>query len=223
MQALRSSSPTNLLSSLLKSFALYNTNPTPNSYHFIIKTLIKTSQSHHIPPILHHLEKFETFETPQSILIDLIEFYGVKNEFQKAIELFFRSPDFRCTPTVDSLNCLLSVLCRRKQGLEVVPQVLLKSRLLNIRLEESSLVILIKALCEFKNPKNAIALLRHMVDHDIDVDGRSFSLILLTLCQQKNLECDEVMGLLEEMKRLGFCLDGKDWVNVMCQYLVVAV
>ncbi|KAI3714362.1 hypothetical protein L1987_72961 [Smallanthus sonchifolius] len=218
MQALRhqaSSSPVNLLSSLVESFALYNCDPTPNSYHFVIKTLIKTSQSHHIPSVLYHLEKFEKFETPESILIDLIEFYGERNEFQKAIDVFFRLPDVRCTPSVDSLDCLLSVLCRRKEGLEVVPQVLLKSRLLNIRLEESSFAILIKALCKFKKPKNAIGLLHHMVDHDIDIDHRSFSLILFTLCQQNYSECGEVMGLMEDMKQLGFCLDRTDWGNVI--------
>ncbi|KAK9054894.1 hypothetical protein SSX86_025973 [Deinandra increscens subsp. villosa] len=218
MQALRnqaSSSPINLLSSLVESFALYNCDPTPNSYHFVIKTLIKTSQSHHIPSVLSHLEQFEKFETPESILIDLIEFHGQKREFQKAIELFFRSPNFRCTPSVDSLNSLLSVLCRRKEGLHVVPQVLLKSRLLNIRLEDSSFAILIEALCKFKNPKNAIGLLHHMVDHDIDIDDGSFSLILSTLCQQNNLECNEFIDLLEEMKKLGFCLNRTDWGNVI--------
>ncbi|KAD0001315.1 hypothetical protein R6Q59_018359 [Mikania micrantha] len=218
MQALRhqaSSSPINLLSSLVESFALYNCDPTPNSYHFVIKTLIKTSQSHHISSVLNHLEKFEQFETPESILIDLIEFHGVRNEFQKAIEIFFRSPNFRCTPTVDSLNCLISVLCTRKEGLEIVPQVLLKSRLMNIRLEESSFAIFIRALCRYRKPKSAIGLLHHMFDHNFDIDGRSFSLILLTLCQQNDLECDEVMGLLEELKKLGFRLDRTDWGNVI--------
>lgn len=220
MQALRqqassSSSSVNLLPSLINSFALYNCEPTPNSYHFVIKTLIKTSQSHNIPPVLDHLEKIEKFETPESIFTDLIELHGQNNEFQEAIDLFFRLPNFRCTPSVDSLNCLLSVLCKRKEGLGVVPQVLLKSRLMNIRLEESSFCILIKALCRFKKPKNAISLLYHMVDHDIDIDHGSFSLILLTLCQQNDLKRDELTGLLEEMKKLGFCLDRTDWVNVI--------
>ncbi|KAJ0681285.1 putative tetratricopeptide-like helical domain superfamily [Helianthus annuus] len=142
MQALRtqasSSSSVNLLSSLTESFALYNCNPTPNSYHFILKTLIQTSQFHQIHSVLNHLEKNEKFETPESIFIDLIQFYGRKNEFQEAIELFFRIPNFRCDVSVDSLNCLLWVLCRRKEGLQIVPQVLLKSRLINVRLEASS-------------------------------------------------------------------------------------
>ncbi|KVH90370.1 pentatricopeptide repeat-containing protein At2g38420, mitochondrial [Cynara cardunculus var. scolymus] len=219
MQALRhqasSSSSINLLSSLVNSFALYNCDPTPTAYRFAIKTLIKTSQSHHIPPLLHHLQTFEKFETPESVLIDIIEFHGENNEFQEAIDLFFRLPTFRCIPSVDSLNCLLSVLCKRKEGLGVVPQVLLKSRLMNIRLEESSFVILIEALCRFKKPKNAIGLLYHMVDHDIDIDQRSFSLVLLTLCQQNDLKSNEVMSLLEEMTKLGFCLEKTDWGNVI--------
>ncbi|KAL4562945.1 hypothetical protein LXL04_026976 [Taraxacum kok-saghyz] len=220
MQALRqqassSSSSANLLSSLINSFALYNCDPTPNAYHFVIKTLIKTSQSHYIGSVLYHLEKVEKFETPETIFTDLIEFHGENNEFQEAIDVFFRLPDFRCTPSVDSLNCLLSVLCKRKEGLGVVPQVLLKSRLMNIRLEESTFCILIKALCRFKKPKNAISLLYHMADHEIDIDHGSFSLILSTLCQQFDLERNEVTKLLEEMKKLGFCLDRTDWVNVI--------
>ncbi|KAF5759579.1 putative tetratricopeptide-like helical domain superfamily [Helianthus annuus] len=210
MQALRtqasSSSSVNLLSSLTESFALYNCNPTPNSYHFILKTLIQTSQFHQIHSVLNHLEKNEKFETPESIFIDLIQFYGRKNEFQEAIELFFRIPNFRCDVSVDSLNCLLWVLCRRKEGLQIVPQVLLKSRLINVRLEASSFVILVEALCRFNKPVHAIGLL---------VDRASFSLILRTLCQQNTLECDHVMGLVEEMKKLGFCFDGTDWGNVI--------
>ncbi|KAF4373679.1 hypothetical protein G4B88_029629 [Cannabis sativa] len=46
-------------------------------------------------------------------------------------------------PSALSLNSLLLVLCRRNQGLKLVPCVLMKSRVLNIRLEESSFEILI--------------------------------------------------------------------------------
>lgn len=175
MQALRhqassSSSNNNLLFSLINSFSLYKCTPTPNSYHFVIKTLIKTSQSHHIPSVLNHLEKDEKFQTLESIFIDLITLHGQKNQFQQAIDIFFRLPNFRYTPTVDSLNCLISVLCNRKQGFQLIPLVLLKSRSMNIRLEDFTFTILIKALCRFNNPENAIALLYHMVDHDIDRD-----------------------------------------------------
>ncbi|KAI3708128.1 hypothetical protein L2E82_37208 [Cichorium intybus] len=104
MQALRqqassSSSPVNLLPSLINSF----------------------------PPVLDHREKIEKFETPESIFTDLIELHGQNNEFQEAIDLFFRLPNFRCTPSVDSLNCLLSVLCKRKDYL-ILDEVVLVGR-----------------------------------------------------------------------------------------------
>ncbi|XP_071722301.1 uncharacterized protein [Rutidosis leptorrhynchoides] len=206
----------NPLTSLINSFNLYNSTPTPNSYHFILKTLIKTPlQSHHIHSVLNHLQKFETFETPESIFIDLIEFYGTNGMFQEAVDLFFRLPDFRCVATVDSFNCLLSVLCKRKEGFRAVPQVLLKIRLMNVRVEGSSFAILIKALCRFKKPLNAIGLLYHMVDDEIEIDQRCFSLILSMLCRVNDVACDEVLRLFEEMKKLGFCVGMSDWENVI--------
>nr|XP_043621133.1 pentatricopeptide repeat-containing protein At2g38420, mitochondrial [Erigeron canadensis]XP_043621134.1 pentatricopeptide repeat-containing protein At2g38420, mitochondrial [Erigeron canadensis] len=219
MQSLKhqiSSSQSTPLNSLINSFSLYNCDPTPNSYHFILKTLFKTPNSHHqIQSILTHLEKVANFETPESIFVDLIEFYGNNGMFQECVDVFFRMPRFRCIPSVVSFNCLLSVLCKRKEGLVVVPQVLVKSRSMNVRVEASSFGVLVKGLCRFKKPKMAIGLFYHMVENGIEVDQASFSLVLLSLCREKDLECDEVMGLVDEMKGLGFRLGERDWGNVI--------
>lgn len=140
MRALKESaslSTTHLFSSLIDSFAIYNCDPTPNAYHFVIKTLMKTSQFHQLHPVLDRLEKVENFETPEYIFIYLIEFYGNSNRIQEAIEVFLKIPNFRCNPSVDSLNSLLSVLSNNPEGLKIVPQVVLKSELMNIRMEES--------------------------------------------------------------------------------------
>nr|GEU41527.1 pentatricopeptide repeat-containing protein At2g38420, mitochondrial [Tanacetum cinerariifolium] len=174
-----------------------------------------TSQSHHIHTLLTHIQINENFETPDSIFYDLIHFYGDKNDFQKAVDLFFKLDKFRCVASVGLLNCLVSVLCKRKEGLMVVPQVLVKSRLMNIRLDESSFVVLIKGFCRFKKAKSAVGLLCHMFDYGIEIDRSCFSLVLLTLCRLRDLECDEVMGLVKEMRKIGFCFDRMDYVNVI--------
>ncbi|PWA28277.1 Pentatricopeptide repeat-containing protein [Artemisia annua] len=219
---LKPNSQINPLTILINSFNLFNSDPSPNAYHFLIKTLMmKNSHHHHIDTLLTHIELNENFETPESLFYDLIEFYGEKNEFQKAIDVFFKVEKFRCLPSVGLLNCLVSVLCKRKEGLVIVPQVLVKSRLMNIRIDESSFVVLIKGLCRFRKAKCAVGLLCHMFEYGIEIDRSCFSLVLSTLCRfRDNVECGEVMGLVEEMRKLGFCFDRMDYVNVI-RFLVI--
>ncbi|CAN0837550.1 Prolyl endopeptidase [Linum grandiflorum] len=63
---------------------------------------------------------------PKLILADLIKLYCESNQIEKAVDVFFRIPNFRCAPTTVSLNTLLGFLCRTKSGLKKVPKVLLK-------------------------------------------------------------------------------------------------
>ncbi|CAL1378527.1 unnamed protein product [Linum trigynum] len=88
-------SKTGLLSPLVNSFSIYNCHPTPQAYHFVFKTLAKTSQLHDIPRVLDHLETVEQFETPEFILADLIKIYCNAREMEKAVDLFSRIPKFR--------------------------------------------------------------------------------------------------------------------------------
>ncbi|CAL5422853.1 unnamed protein product [Camellia sinensis] len=219
IQTLKQSSSTNsthLLSSLIDSFSVYRSNPTPNAYHFVIKTLAKTSKFDQIPQVLDRIERVEKFETPEFIFVDLIRIYGDSNLIRQAIDLFFRIPKFRCVPSVDSLNSLLSVLCKNREGIWVVPQILLKSQLMNIRVEESSFCVLIKALCRIRKVGYAIKLLNFMISdgHSL-LDGRLCSLILSTLCEGKDLSGVEVMCFWEEIRKLGFCPKSLDWCNVI--------
>ncbi|KAJ6871523.1 hypothetical protein NC652_037014 [Populus alba x Populus x berolinensis] len=127
-----------LPSSLNYSFSIYNVEPTPKVYDFIIKTSFKPLKFHHISSVLDHLEKVENFEPPESIFDYLIEFYGITDKNQEAIELFCRIPKFRCVPSVYSLNTLMPVLCRSSKGLNLVPEILLNSQVMNTRMEEST-------------------------------------------------------------------------------------
>lgn len=136
-----------LLSSLIHSFSIYDVEPTPKAFDFIFKNLVKTSQFHHIPSVLDHLEKVESFEPPESTFAYLIEVYGRTNKIHEAIELFYRIPKFRCVPSVYSLNTLISVLCRNSKGLKLVPEILLKSQVMNIRVEESTFQKYILCCC----------------------------------------------------------------------------
>ncbi|KAM7526563.1 hypothetical protein LguiA_016465 [Lonicera macranthoides] len=207
---------THLLSSLIDSFSIYNCDPTPNAYRFIIKTLTKTSQFfHQLPSVLNHLQNSENFQTPEYLFVDLINIYGDKGMIEDAIDLFFRIPKFRCNPTVDSLNSLLSVLCKNRETLGIVPQILENSKFMNIRIEESSFRILVRALCRIGRADYAVELLKYMIEDGFTLDGKNCSLILSTICDREDLSAVEVMGVLEEIRTLGFCPKRVDWCNVI--------
>ncbi|KDP22803.1 hypothetical protein JCGZ_00390 [Jatropha curcas] len=211
----QNSKSSNLLSSLIHSFSVYNSEPTPQAFHFLIKTLTETTQLHYIPLVLDHLEKIENFETPEFILAHLIKFYGNANEIQKAIELFYRIPKFRCLPSVYSLNTLLSVLCRSSQGLERVPEILLRSRVMGIRLEDSSFRLLTAAICKIKKVGYAVEIFNCMINDGFDVDTKICSLLLSSVCEQADVSRVDVMGFLGQLRKLGFCPGMVDYSNVI--------
>lgn len=211
-------SKTHLLSDLINASAAYEIDPTPQSYHFLFKILIQKRPSNchdQLSQVLDHIEKVENFETPECIFVDLIKFYGNNNMLNDAVELFFRIPRFRCDPSVEVLNALLSVLCRNERGLTIVPRILVKSQVMNIRIEESSFAILIRALCKIGSASNALELLNHMVEEGFDVDQKVCSLMLATMCRQLNCNGCEIMGFFDDLKRLGFEPRNDDFFNVI--------
>ncbi|CAN0892930.1 Pentatricopeptide repeat-containing protein At2g38420, mitochondrial, partial [Linum grandiflorum] len=210
-----SSSSDGLLSSLIQSFSIYNCHPTPQAYHFVLKTMAKTSQLHQIPPLLDHLEKTENFETPELILADLIKRFCESNEIEKAVEVFFRIPNFRCAPTAVSLNTLLAFLCITNSELKKVPEVLLKSREMNIRVEESSFRILITALCRVNRVSHAIEMFHRMVDDRFIVGEKICSFLLSPLCEQTDVSSGDVIGLFGELRKLGFVPWLIDYTNLI--------
>lgn len=207
-----------LLSSLIHSFAAHNCDPTPKAYGFVFKTLSNSSRFLHIPAVLGHLEAVERFETPEFILIDLMKSLCHGGRAQEAIDLFCSIPKFRCVPSVRSLNALLSALCGTRDGLEFVPEVLLKSGQMGIRIEDSSSRILIKALCRAGSVDRAVNLLQCLISNELTTDVRFCSLILSALCQEEKSSID-VLSFLEEMRKLGFCPGLVDYTNVI-RYLV---
>ncbi|KAI4353493.1 hypothetical protein L6164_002439 [Bauhinia variegata] len=204
-----------LLSTLIDSFKAYSCDPTPKAYYFVIKTLAQKSQFQEISPVLDHIEGEEKFETPEYILSYLIRSYGFAGKVQEAIDLFYRMPKFRCTPTVCSLNLLLSVLCRNREFLKMVPEILLNSRLMNIRIEESTFRVLIKALCRINRVGYAIKILNYMIDDGYNLDVEICSSILSSLCKQKDLTGSEVLGVWEGMRKLGFCPGVMDYSHAI--------
>ncbi|KAL5697940.1 hypothetical protein ACHQM5_029037 [Ranunculus cassubicifolius] len=208
---LTQSSP--LLSTLLSIFSLYDCPPTPSAYTLLINSLTQSFQFNQLPSILNHIQHHSNFTLPEQIFIRLIRSYGSLDRINDAVDLFFRIPSFRCTPTALSLNALLSVLCKSKKGLEMVYDVLFKSsKDMKIRLEESSFRILISALCRVKKIGYAIEMLELMLEFEYEPDSELYSLILSALCR---IECVEVMCFLEEMREKGFCPSGRDYMNVI--------
>ncbi|CAA0836229.1 Pentatricopeptide repeat-containing protein -mitochondrial [Striga hermonthica] len=212
-----------LLSDLISSFSAYEINPNPQSYHLLFKILIQKrppNWTDQISRILDHIEKVESFETPESIFTDLIKFYGDVRRFDDAVELFSRIPRLRCNPSVELLNALLTVLCRDEKGLEVVPQVLVtSSEVMKIRIEESTFGVLIKALCKIGNSNNAYDLLNHMVAEGFGVDRKIYSLMLATMCRQINCNGNgngnDIMRFVDDLKKLGFEPKRDDFRNVI--------
>ncbi|KAL9152827.1 hypothetical protein ABFS82_10G007800 [Erythranthe guttata] len=208
----------NLLSDLIKSCVAYEIEPTPQSYHLLFKILIQQKPSNcreQIRQILDHIEKVETFQTPERVFIDLINFYGDNSMFDDAVDLFFRTPSYRCDSSVEILNALLSILCRGKRGVDMVPQILMKTQAMNIRIEESSFRILIRTLCKIGSVSNALELLTHMVDEGFDLDQKNCSLMLATMCWQLNCDSGKIMASFEDLKMLGFAPRKNDFCNLI--------
>ncbi|XP_068341788.1 pentatricopeptide repeat-containing protein At2g38420, mitochondrial [Pyrus communis] len=220
-QSLKKSSPPPenqphlLLPTLVYSFNTYNVDPTPEAYHFVLKTLTKTAQFDHIAPVLRRLETVEKFDTPEHSFAHLIGFYGRWNRTQDAIDLFYRIPRFRCVPSAHSLNALLYVLCGSCEGLKLVPEILLRSHVMGIRLEESSFRFLINALCGIGKVGYAIDIMNCMMNNGYGLNVKICSLILSSMCEQKDSEGVDVMGFLGEMQKLGFCPGMMDYSNVI--------
>ncbi|XP_051142016.1 pentatricopeptide repeat-containing protein At2g38420, mitochondrial isoform X2 [Andrographis paniculata] len=185
---------------------------------FLFKVLIQNpppNWSEQIRKILDHIENIESFETPEGIFIDLIKLYGDNDMLDDALGLFFRMQRYRCEPSVLSLNSMLSILCGNLSGLKIVPQVLIKSREMKIRIEDSSYAILIRALCKLGKFSNALILLNHMVEEGFSVDRISCSLMLATICRHADCKDDKIMRVLEELIRLGFEPRKCDFRNVI--------
>ncbi|KAE9614549.1 hypothetical protein Lal_00012152 [Lupinus albus] len=208
-----------LLSTLLNSFKAYSIDPTPKAYFFLIKNLTQNSNFQDIFHVLNHIEHNEKFETPEFMLMYLIRFYGFADRVQDAVDLFYRIPRFRCTPTVCSLNLLISLLCRNRECLKMVPEILLKSRRMNIRVEESTFRVLIKALCRIKRVDYALKILNFMIEDGYGLDVKACSLIVSSLCEQIDLSSVEALVIWRDMRKLGFCPDIMDYTN-MIKFLV---
>jgi pentatricopeptide repeat protein len=122
---------------------------------------------------------------------------------REATQLFDKMPDLKCTPTVASLNQLLSLLCEKSEGLYMVRDVLLKSQRMGIRVDRSTFRILIDALCRNAKAKFAIEIMGLMGLFECDPDPRMYSLVLKSLCENSNSWSD-VIAFIREMGNAGF-------------------
>ncbi|XP_016727732.2 pentatricopeptide repeat-containing protein At2g38420, mitochondrial [Gossypium hirsutum] len=189
--------------SLLQSLSLYNLHQSPQAYHFLIKTLLHNRQFHHIPSLLHHLQ-LQHFQTPEYIFTHLVKFYGNANRIPDAVDIFYRIPQFRCFPSAYSLNALLALLCRSQRGLKLLPQVLLNSLHMNIRLEESTFRLLVCTLCRMNKVAYAIEILQRMLDDGLGVNDKVFSFVLSSVSAEGDLDGEDVIGFWRGLRKLGF-------------------
>ncbi|XP_047326326.1 pentatricopeptide repeat-containing protein At2g38420, mitochondrial [Impatiens glandulifera] len=215
LKLLSKSTSNNLLPSLIESFATYACTPTPEAYQFVFRKLTSSAKWIQASEVLNHIEKFEKFNTPEEILIDFIQIYGHANMIGDAIDIFFRIPKFRCNPTVNSLNSLLNILCWNREGIQIAPRILLKSESMQIRADESTFKILVKALCRIGKVDYAVKLLNNVVEGGYNLDGELCSLILSSIVENRCPSVVDILGFLKEMKKLGFCPGRVDWCNVI--------
>ncbi|EFH56003.1 pentatricopeptide repeat-containing protein [Arabidopsis lyrata subsp. lyrata] len=204
-----------VMRTLVSSFQLHNCEPTPQAYRFVIETLAKTSQLENIASVLDHLEVSEKFDTPESIFRDVIAAYGFSGRIEEAIDVFFKIPNFRCVPSAYTLNALLLVLVRKRQSLELVPEILVKASRMGVRLEESTFGILINALCRIGEVDCATELVRYMSEDSVIVDPRLYSLLLSSVCKHKDSSCFDVIGYLEDLRKTRFLPGLRDYTVVM--------
>ncbi|WOL18003.1 hypothetical protein Cni_G26796 [Canna indica] len=201
------------LSILINCFRTYDSNPSPSAYSFIIKYIFQRRLFSHLSPILEHLEKAERFDVPERIFVNMIQGFGRADRLCDAADIFFRIPKFRCTPSVVSLNVLLTVLCKSREGIVLVRDVLLKAAEMNIRLEASTFQILIRALCRNGKLSSAIELLNMMQLHECTPDAKLYSLIFYSLCKQGG--STQVIEFLEEMRNAGFMPSALEYNNAV--------
>ncbi|XP_006294146.2 pentatricopeptide repeat-containing protein At2g38420, mitochondrial [Capsella rubella] len=204
-----------VIRTLVSSFRLHNCEPTPQAYRFVIKTLAKTSQLENIASVLSHLEVSEKFDTPESIFRDVIAAYGFAGRIGEAIDVFFKIPNFRCVPSAYTLNALLLVLVRKRESLELVPEILVKASRMGVRLEESTFGILIDALCKIGEVDCATELVRYMSIDCVIVDPRLYSQLLSSVCKHKDSSCFDVVGYLEDLRKTRFSPGLRDYTVVM--------
>ena len=96
-----------------------------------------------------------------------------------------------------------------------MPEILLKSQVMNTRMEESTFQVLIAALCRIRKVGFAIEMLNCMVNEGFSVNAEIYSLLLSCLCEQKDATKFEVMGFLEQLRKLGFFPGMVDYSNVI--------
>ncbi|KAF8089914.1 hypothetical protein N665_0494s0019 [Sinapis alba] len=210
-----SSSNVSVVQTLTNSFHIHNCEPTPQAYRFVIKTLAKTSNLESIASVLNHLETSEKFETPEPIFKDVIFAYGFSGKVEEAINVFFRIPKFRCAPSAYTLNALLSVLVRNRESLVMVPEVLVKASGMGVRLEESTFEILVDALCRIGEVDCASELVNYMSDESYIVDPSLYSKLLSSVCKHKDSSCFDVIGYVEELRKMRFSPGLRDYTAVM--------
>ncbi|KAJ6814769.1 putative F-box protein [Iris pallida] len=195
---------TNILALLTDSFKTHDAEPSPSAFSFVIKYLFRKRSLSRIPPVLHHLESAERFEVPEGILANVIRAYGRAELLEDAADVFYRIPRFRCVPSARSLNTLLSFLCRKREGLGLVRDVLMKSLDMGIRLDASTFRILIGALCRNGKARYAKEMFYVMLQLDeLAPDGGMYSMVLYYLCKQPG-SSGEAMDFLKEMQNVGF-------------------
>ncbi|XP_020596772.1 pentatricopeptide repeat-containing protein At2g38420, mitochondrial-like isoform X1 [Phalaenopsis equestris] len=192
---------TNVFSILLSCFRRYEISPSPSAYSFVIKYVARRRLFSQIPAILHHLEHEEQLEVPEKVFLGLIQHYGKANMLKDAMNIFFRIPKFRCTPSVLSLNSLLSILCKKKEGLVLIQDVLMKTPEMNIHLEATTFHILIRALCKIGKVGSALELLKAMHLDESYPEGKLYSVVLSSLCEHAGAK--DILTFLEDMRNAG--------------------
>ncbi|KAK7374025.1 hypothetical protein VNO80_07448 [Phaseolus coccineus] len=108
---------------------------------------------------------------------------------------------------------------KKRECLKMVPEILLNSQHMNIRVEESTFQVLIKALCRIKRVGYAIKMLNYMIEGGYGLDETICSLIISSLCEQEDMTSVEALVIWRDMGKLGFCPGIMDYTN-MIRFLV---
>ncbi|KZV34950.1 hypothetical protein F511_04924 [Dorcoceras hygrometricum] len=86
---------------------------------------------------------------------------------------------------------------------------------MNIRIEESTYGILIRALCKIGSVSQALELSKYMVEEGFSADQKICSLMLAAMCNHMDDNNGEVLGFLEDLKLLGFEPRMVDYFNLI--------
>uniref|UniRef100_A0A803LN30 Pentatricopeptide repeat-containing protein n=1 Tax=Chenopodium quinoa TaxID=63459 RepID=A0A803LN30_CHEQI len=167
--------------------------PDVNSYRILIDVLGSSKQFPLIWDLLSEVKSGENFELCSEIFWVIFGAYCRANLPNDAIRAFNRMSEFGLEPSLNDLDHLLYLLCRKKfvkEGQEFFDK---------IKVDVPAYNSLLEALCNGGDLDEAYAMFRAMESKGLAPDACTYSIFIRSYCKRDNIH--SVFRVLDRMKR----------------------